>query len=198
MFTTSKMFTTSIWFFLCLKWIDSYKITQQKQHKTTIFATAKKWTWIKPLNAGFSRTKFAFEQHVVSVFSVNGQPSFWTFYSACILHCCSVLTWSGHRQLVRLVFSVFYLMLLVLVSQFLRHGCMLSQKTKTAQCKIHKVHVAIFFSKFILHAKICGDKRQHRQLVKHGQICARMTAQINSHLPTIPGSSLRGRPTKLQ
>jgi hypothetical protein len=158
------------------------------------------------LNAGFSRTKFAFEQHVVSVFSVNGQPS------ACILHCCSVLTWSvefpcvggctifrgGDRQLVRLRFSVFYLMLLVLVSQFLRHGCMLSQKTKTAQCKIHKVHVAIFFLKSILHDKICGDKRQHRQLVKHGQICARMTAQINSHLPTIPGSSLRGRPTKLQ
>ena len=72
------------------------------------------------------------------------------------------------------------------------------KKTKTAQCKIHKVHVAIFFLKSILHDKICGDKRQHRQFVKHGQICARMTAQINSHLPTIPGSSLRGRPTKLQ
>ena len=32
--------------------------------------------------------------------------------------------------------------------------------------------------------KIGGDKRQHRQLVKHGQICARMTAQINFFEPT--------------
>lgn len=71
----------------------------------------------------------------------------------------------------------------------LRHGCMLRKKTKTAQCKIHKVHVAIFFLKSILHDKICGDKRQHRQFVKHVQICARMTAQINSHLPTIAGSA---------
>jgi hypothetical protein len=31
------------------------------------------------------------------------------------------------------------------------------------------------------------ETRQHRQLVKHGEICARMTVQINSHLPTIAG-----------